>query len=88
MKRTLARAPSALVSARMPRILPLPLLGFAAVSDHGEEAFMSGVELALELGRIAACIAGKHLLVISHHLVLMFFDIADRRVDLGRVQVE
>ena len=37
------------MSARIPRILRLPALGFAALSDHGEEPLVSGVQLRLEL---------------------------------------
>src|SRR5690348_10253625 len=58
-----SRCPTTLMSARMPRILLLPHLGLAALSDHGQEPFVASVEHGLELGRVPAADALHVLLV-------------------------
>src|SRR5437764_11310513 len=76
------------MSARIPRILALPVLGFAEFSDHGQETLVSGVELGLELGWVSPCVACEHLRVIRHDLVPMFLDITNRRLDLSRAEMK
>src|SRR5262249_2690352 len=80
--------PSMLMSARIPRIAALLNLRLLPFPNHGQESFVSGIELGLELRRIAARAALEDVLVFRHDLLLVFLDVAHRGVDLAGTQAE
>src|SRR5262249_15997690 len=68
--------------ARMPLMMDLLDWRAAAFANHSLKPLLRGVQLGLELGRIASIDPLHDLLVIGRHLRFVLFDVADRPVNL------
>src|SRR4051794_12421719 len=88
IERRASPCPAMLMSARMPRIVSLPLLGRAAFPDHGQETLVSRIELGLKFGRVAPSVTRQDALIGFRHLVPVLLDVSDRGVDLPRADAE
>ena len=65
-----------------------PILDLLDLLHHGEELLVAGVQLGLQLGRVAALAPLEDGDVVLEHLDLMVADVLDRGLDLACVQIE